>query len=232
MSVRVFAEGPFESGSEVELDDAESHYLARVRRRSAGEVVEVLDGRGDAARALIVVLDKKRARLRIEGPARARPEPTLRLACALIDPKAMLEVVTHATEFGAASLTLIRCERSSFDPPGERRVERAIRAAQRQSGRAAPLAVHGPITLAQFVASRGPNETWLVADHRGEAPAGPVDPATVLLVGPEGGFSPAERQLLADAGARPLVLADHVLRAPTACLSGLSVLHALGRRAT
>lgn len=229
MSVRVFADGPLELGAVIELDDAESHYLGRVRRRAVGDEVDVLDGRGAMARATVEAIDRKRARLRIQSHGPAQPAPTLRLACALLDPKAMLEAITHAAEFGAASITLVRCERSSFDAPGERRIDAAIRAAQRQSGRAAPLLVHGPLTLEQLVRSRQDGETWLLAEPSASTPAAPIDPAALLLVGPEGGFSESERELLADAGASPLGLSNHVLRAPTACLSGLSVLHALRR---
>ena len=229
MSVRVFADGPFEAGSVLELDDAEAHYLARVRRRTIGDVVDVLDGRGTVARAIVESLGKRVARVRIEALAPAQPPPTLRLACALLDPKAMLEAITHATEFGAASITFLRCERSSFDAPGDRRVEAAIRAAQRQSGRAAPLSIHGPLTLEELVRNRHEGETWLLAEPAAQRPVGPIDPAALLLVGPEGGFTDAERQQLTRAGASPLGLSNHVLRAPTACLSGLSVLHALRR---
>ena len=53
-------------------------------------------------------------------------------------------------------------------------------------------------------------------------------PATMmLLVGPEGGWSPAERTLLADRGCRAVSLGPHVLRTETAAVVGLSFLQVL-----
>ena len=51
-----------------------------------------------------------------------------------------------------------------------------------------------------------------------------------LLIGPEGGWSPGEREFLSSTGARPIDLGPHVLRTETAAVVGLAVLQSLRGR--
>jgi 16S rRNA (uracil1498-N3)-methyltransferase len=100
--------------------------------------------------------------------------------------------------------------------------------AARQCRRSSLPHLLAPATLDAFLASPllASSDLRLFLDDRSEGePAAAAPPRRiVLLVGPEGGFSDAERQRLA-AHARPWVLGGRVLRAETAVLVGLTAVH-------
>jgi 16S rRNA (uracil1498-N3)-methyltransferase len=190
-----------------------------------------------------------RASLRAAGPEGGEafvyeqmaqsPESPLRLSlcCAVLARQRMIFVSQKATELGIARLQPVLTERS-VPPEGlEHEKEhawpgQAIRAAK-QCRRATVPQVLPTLPLAEVLAG----ELWQAAearfylDHGAESrPAlerGPT--SAVLAVGPEGGWTDAEREQLAAAGAVPLVLGGRVLRAETAAVTGLVLLqHHLG----
>jgi 16S rRNA (uracil1498-N3)-methyltransferase len=100
--------------------------------------------------------------------------------------------------------------------------------AARQCRRSSLPHLLAPATLDAFLASPlfAATDLRLFLDDRSDPAPAPADPPRriVLLVGPEGGFSDAERQRLA-AHARPFVLGGRVLRAETAVVVGLTAVH-------
>jgi 16S rRNA (uracil1498-N3)-methyltransferase len=167
------------------------------------------------------------------------PESPLRLSlcCAVLARQRMIFVSQKATELGIERLQPVLTERSV--PPEGLEHEKAhawpgqaIRAAK-QCRRASVPQVLPPIPLAEVLAGelwRGA-EARFYLDHGAPARAGlERGPASACLaVGPEGGWTDAEREQLAAAGAAPLLLGGRVLRAETAVVVGLALLqHHLG----
>ena len=229
MTVRVFfeeAEGVAE-GQTVTLDAEESHYLVRVRRSRAGRSIQVLDGRGgvwngtvdraDASRCICTVLD------RVELPS---PPRALTLLLGFPDPRATLNAVTIASEVGVMQVMLVRCRRSPAAPPSAARIQRTLRAAQRQCGRGTPPSVIGPFDFEDAVASDptlASHFAW--EDRRGHdspAPSLPPSAPARLLVGPEGGLTEAEAEILSRHEFIPLSLGPWILRTETATAAGLT----------
>ncbi|MFV8753252.1 RsmE family RNA methyltransferase [Nannocystaceae bacterium ST9] len=229
MSVRAFAPAsaePLAPGQELELDDEESHYLVKVRRVRVGQTLELLDPHGSLAAATLIGLGR-RTRVRVDA-LRIRPEPPERiLLLGLPDPAAALEALTGACEAGASEVVLVACERSQGRVPAAVRVERIVRAAQRQCGRA-----RAPLVL-------GLDEAWSLTralDHRRELPgwfawealSGEPGPTLApagglrLLVGPEGGFTSTELEPIRAAGMQAVSLGPWILRTPTATVALLA----------
>ena len=71
------------------------------------------------------------------------------------------------------------------------------------------------------------SESFLMQTDLVAAAPDPLPGTLTLLIGPEGGWTPAERCLLAERGARPVGLGPHVLRTETAAVAGLAVLQTL-----
>jgi 16S rRNA (uracil1498-N3)-methyltransferase len=164
------------------------------------------------------------------------PEATLEitLACAVLGRQRMLFVVQKATELGVARIVPLITEYSV--PPRDFSHEKAhawpgqiIRAAK-QCRRGSLPELLAPVALASFIESPVMTQAdgCLVLDNAGGPSCGiEGNPRrVVLLIGPEGGFSDAERTQL-DGKAKTWTLGGRVLRAETAVLVGLSAVQLL-----
>jgi 16S rRNA (uracil1498-N3)-methyltransferase len=132
-------------------------------------------------------------------------------------PAAALELVlSRCTEAGAAGFVLIDAERSVARGSKPDRWRSICREAAMLAGRLAVPDVAGPLPFARAWA--GAERPWLL--DRGGEPIERSAGGATLFVGPEGGWSPAERAL---AGDRTLRLGPRNLRADTAALVGLAL---------
>ena len=158
------------------------------------------------------------------------PEPVVEitLACAVLARQRMIFVVQKATELGVARIVPLFTEFAV--PPHGLEHEKAhawpgqvVRAA-RQCRRSSLPELLAPTRLEAFLASPAAvADLSLFLDDRSDgAPTPTVAPKRIILfVGPEGGFSDAERKSL-KGRAFPWVLGGRVLRAETAVLAGLT----------
>lgn len=223
MSARAFA-GHVDAGAPTILDEAESHYLRRVRRLADGATLELIDAAGDLWSATLVGGDARRSELQVHARLSvAAPARELVLLLGTPDPAAALELLPGVVELGVTSVAWVRCARSQSGPPGDARVDRVVRAAQRQCGRPRPPAFLGPMPLAAALEHRTDLRGYFAWEaRRGAAPDQPVPAGARLCVGPEGGFTDDEADALTRAGFVPLGLGPFTLRTPTAALVGLA----------
>ena len=162
------------------------------------------------------------------------PEPVVEitLACAVLARQRMLFVAQKATELGATRIVPLLTERSVAPRDLEHEKAHAwpgqiIRAAK-QCRRGSLPELRPPMTLDAFLSSPMTAEAQLslcLDNIGGQTPPTAVNPRKILLlVGPEGGFSDAERKKL-EGKAIPWLLGGRVLRAETAVLVGLAAVH-------
>lgn len=162
------------------------------------------------------------------------PEPVVEitLACAVLARQRMIFVAQKATELGVTRIVPLLTEHSVPKSGLEHEKAHAwpgqiIRAAK-QCRRSSLPELLSPTTLDAFLASPAAAEADLclcLDNVGGSTPAPPKDPRKILLlVGPEGGFSDAERAKLGGK-ALPWLLGGRVLRAETAVLVGLAAVH-------
>jgi 16S rRNA (uracil1498-N3)-methyltransferase len=202
------------------LDDADAHHLGRVLRLRAGDVLTAADGVG-GWRACTY---RATAGLEIAGDVFAEPlpDPPITIAFALTKADKPELVVQKLTELGVDRVVAFRAARSIVqwdDAKATRNVER-WRAVAREAAmqcRRARLPIIEPIsTFAEVVARPG---AALAA--AGGGPPSLLHP--VVLIGPEGGWSPDEHA----APVTRVALGDHVLRAETAAITACSVVAAI-----
>jgi 16S rRNA (uracil1498-N3)-methyltransferase len=197
------------------LDDADRHHLERVLRLRAGEELTVADGRGGWR------VCRFGSELEPLGSAEHRPpaEPRLTIAFALVKGERPEWTVQKLTELGVDEMIPFVGERSVVrwrDDRADRQVERLRRVAREaamQSRRAWLPDVSGVTTFGDVATRSGAALIDL---------GGPDRPSlrhTVLLVGPEGGWSDAEREC----GLPAVGLGPNVLRAETAAVAAASV---------
>lgn len=219
----------------VTLSGPEGHHAAAVRRLRTGERADVSDGAGTLAECVVasvaaevVVLTVRTVRV---VPA---PEPRITVVQALPKGDRAELAVELMTEVGVDSVVAWAAERSVTRWQGDRG-ERALakwrgtaREASKQSRRAWIPAVTGPARLPDLMklVSAAARAVVLEADAPDPLSALPLPGRgeILLIVGPEGGVSPAERSALAGAGAAQARLGPTVLRTSTAGAAAAAVL--------
>jgi 16S rRNA (uracil1498-N3)-methyltransferase len=228
-SIRLHVDAPLAEGDTVAASAAQAHYLGHVMRRAPGGTVLLFNGRDGEFVARIVSVQRDRASLRVEHRTRTQtPEPDLWLAFALLKRDATDLVVQKATELGVAALWPVITERSNTHRMNADRLTAIAIEAAEQSERLSVPPLHAPRPLAAVLSDWPPERRLFAAIERADGPRivsshGP----SALLVGPEGGFSPAELDALrARSFVTPVSLGPRILRAETACIAGLALLQA------
>jgi 16S rRNA (uracil1498-N3)-methyltransferase len=221
-------------GTRVALADADAHYLGTVLRLRKGEQVTVFNGRGDERLATIDRLDRERAELSLGARVAALPEPTLEttLIQALVKNDAMDLIVQKATELGVSRIYAVKTDHSvvRLDAArAERRLDhwhKIARSACEQSGRHSPPTIEAYASLGECFAGLSQEALKVALDPY--APNGgselPRSVAKVcLLIGPEGGWSTADRAQISAARFRAFRLGPRTLRAETAAIAACTL---------
>jgi 16S rRNA (uracil1498-N3)-methyltransferase len=220
-------------GALVALSDEEARHLTQVLRLALGDDVRVFDGHGREHLARVEVAARQRAEVRVGPQAAPAPELPLRLtlAAALLKGDKFDDVVRDAAMLGVhvvCPLVTARTEVPAARAGKVSRVERWKRVAlnsAKQCGRAVVPEVGEPQAIAVALANLPRPLIALVEPslgaRPGELPPRP-DTATVL-VGPEGGWAPAEVDALVAAGASLFSLGGRTLRADAAPIVALTV---------
>src|SRR5579862_9578638 len=227
----------------LKLDAEEAHHALDVLRLKQGDRAVVFNGRGAEATVEITAAHRNSADLRRIHDAKSAPlSCKITLAQAVPKGKNMDLIVQKATELGAAAIAPLLSERTvvQFDA-GEARAKRekwtaiAIEAAK-QCGQNWLPEIHAPCRLKQFFDAGHAFDLLLIASLQSDAThlrgvledceaVGKKRPAKVLiLIGPEGDFTPAESALAKSNGCRPITLGPIILRTETAAIYCLSVL--------
>ena len=236
MSERFFITSPPAGGRAV-LDGDEARHLARVLRARVGDTVVLFDGQGRSWPARVTAIGRAEVELATGEPrVEVTSGPGLTVAVALPKGERQKWLVEKLTELGVAKLVPLVTERGVAEatPAALERLQRGVIEASKQCGRDTLLMIGPPATVAEIVATKPAAGIGLVADPGGASldPAGWPEHAEVIgLVGPEGGFTPAELALADQAGWRRVALAPHVLRIETAAVALAARLAGLPRPA-
>lgn len=229
--VRLYLDQPMGEGQSLSLSRDQAHYLFGVMRLSAGAVITVFNGRDGAWRAVVAEAGKRGGVLVCEAQTAPQSNPPDVWLCFAPIKKARTDfIVEKAVEMGAARIVPVL---TAFTNAERVRVDRlqahAVEAAE-QCGATYVPEVMDPVKLDRLLAGWDParqiafcDET-LVRDTAATPPSGVPAQPWAILIGPEGGFSEAERaRLRALDYAHPLRLGPRILRADTAAVAALVV---------
>ena len=216
------------------LSEAQGRYLSQVMRRGPGDEVLVFNGRDGEWLARIAEAGKRRTRLELVRRTRVQPPAgAIVLVMALVKRTPLETAVSKAVELGVAEIRLAITERSNADHTRVDRLETIATEAAEQTGRLDIPAIRSPESLSRVLEAGGDGTRLVFCDEAGDAPpllealAGLPPGPLVLLIGPEGGFSPAERSALRSReGTIPVSLGPRILRADTAALVALALAQA------
>jgi len=225
------------------LTGSEAHHCRNVLRLEPGDKIVVFDGRGREITAEIIAVSTHEISLRQLHAAQTPPlRCRITLGQAIPKGKNMDLIVQKAVEIGAAEIapilsdrTVVRLDDESAIMKQEKWQTIAVEAAK-QCGQNWLPKVEPPRSLAQFFQEQGRFDLQLIGSLQSDAvhlkqilseyaEEHRDRPASVLmLVGPEGDFTPAELSLARSHGCRPITLGPIVLRVETASIYCLSVL--------
>ncbi len=220
-----------ESGGRFVIRGDDYHHLARVRRVKPDEIIHVRNARGELIAARVVRLSHDEIEARSLGP---ESEPSgadsfsLTLAAAILKGKKFDFVIQKATEAGVDRIIPLVTERTVPDIHDKsdsrtQRWNRIAREASKQCMKKRITVVDAPCALEDFLATGRDGITMIahpgggisLRELRGRSgPAG----AVCVLVGPEGGFAPAEVRMAEKRGWTPVAFGVTTLRAETAAM--------------
>lgn len=216
-------ETPLSRGVRVELDSAQANYLGNVMRLKEGARLLLFDGASGEWLAEVDQAGKRRMALTVIEPTREQEGvPDLWLAFAPVKKGRVDWLVEKAVELGVARLVPVVTQRTIVDKLNLERMRAHIVEAAEQCGRTALAAIEEPVKLGRFLERHDPARTLYFADETGGEPAATAfatGPA-LILIGPEGGFTPDEATAIRAApNAKPISLGPRILRAETAALA-------------
>jgi 16S rRNA (uracil1498-N3)-methyltransferase len=217
------------------LTPDEAHHLTRVLRARAGDAVIAFDGRGREWDARVATVAKDTVTIALASPRTPVPEPTLRvvLGVALLKGDQMDDVVRDATMLGVAAIQPIVSARVVVPDRARsaRSLERWARiavASAKQCGRATVPEIRAIDRFDAVLHGTEYDAVLMCAEPARGARGTLTDLAraasVLVLIGPEGGWSPDERAAAEARGATIVTLGPRTLRAETAPVVALSAL--------
>lgn len=220
---RFFVSATEMTGDAFPLPPAVAHQVTRVLRLADGDEIVLLDGQGAQARCR---LEGTATSLRVieRGEAPGEPRHRLTIWQALLKGDGLERVIQQGTELGVSHFGLVLTSRCVVRDLSPRRVERLraiARESAEQSERGVVPSVDPPVSLA---ASLRPGAVLLFERAgAGEPRLRTLAPPAELIVGPEGGFDPAEVEAARQAGVTLAGLGPRILRAESVALAAAAV---------
>lgn len=232
---RVFVEADLIEGAALTLSQPQSHYLGHVLRRKAGDEVALFNGRDGEWRSEILAVSRRDMTVDPVAQTRAQtPRPDLVYCFAPLKHARQDYLAQKATEMGAGVLQPVITRRTVADRVKLDRLRaNAIEAAE-QCGILYVPEVKTPVPLDDMLAGWDPTRRLIFCDEAAPtsdpiAVLKSIEPAPLaVLVGPEGGFDPAEHAFLTSQPfVVPLSLGPRILRADTAAVAALALVQAV-----
>jgi 16S rRNA (uracil1498-N3)-methyltransferase len=241
-TIRIYSPQKLTAATSAELTGTAARHIAQVLRLGAGDPLILFDGSGDEFPALIETATKTRITVTLKEARTPVSESALRISLwhGLCRSSRMDSIVQKATELGVAEIQPVLTEHGVVRLDAKRSMKKtehwlniAISACE-QSGRVLIPSINEPRTLADcltgFQSNIDKSVIAIMCDPDGAAGIDRyLSPGqnTLLLTGPEGGFSQKEKEAAVAAGFNLVSLGPRILRTETAPVTALSLIQHL-----
>lgn len=233
-SQRLHVDAALGDGARVPCSPEQARYLRGVLRLSDGDAILVFNGRDGEWRARLVAEGKRGASLDIQERVRAQADgPDIHYMFAPLKRARLDYVVQKATEMGVARLVPVLTRHTVAERVNLDRMRANVIEAAEQCGILRVPEVAEPVRLAALLDAWDPSRRIVFCDEGAEqaspiaALSGVAPGPLAVLIGPEGGFSPDERDMIRG---RPeavaLSLGPRIMRADTAAVAALALVNA------
>ena len=235
--IRLFVAQPLGAGKSLTTTADQHRYLTGVMRLAVGDAILVFNGTDGEWRAELTAVGKRDSVLTVTD--RTRPQaasPDLELVLALIKRTPLEWAVEKATELGVRRIRLVTTRRTNADHTKVSRLHLLATEAAEQCGRLDVPEILPPVPLERLLDAWPADRPLTFCDETlsgDEIPAaagshGVQSPAPTgsgaVLIGPEGGFDPAETaRLRTHPAVVPMSLGPRILRAETAVVAALTL---------
>jgi len=227
--IRLYVDHPLGQGQTVPLTREQAHYLFGVMRRGMGDTVLVFNGHAGEWRATVEKAGKRDGLLKTDAQTRLQQNPPdLWLLFAPIKKARTDFIVEKAAEMGAARILPVHTDFTNSERIRQDRLQtHAVEAAEQCGGTFVPEVCHLQ-KLEQVLADWPEDRQLMFCDEAlvgARESLGQSDADKwAILIGPEGGFSDAERtRLTALPFAHAVSLGPRILRADTAAVAAMTV---------
>ena len=215
-----------------ELSDEEAAHALRVLRLTVGAELEITDGKGNLYRTAIASIAGKHCYVEPCAPLEKPKNWRGNVHIAIAPTKNMDRIewfAEKATEIGFDELTFLDCRFSERRVVKTERVEKILVSAMKQSLKPTLPILNGMTPFNKFVAQPFKGQKFIAHCYEGDKE--PLMQAltpgedALVLIGPEGDFSPEEVQLAIQHGFQPITLGKSRLRTETAALVAVHVMN-------
>jgi len=218
------------------LNEEESKHCIKVLRLQAGCIVTLVDGRGGFYQAQIIDPHPKKTTLRILTTQLSYGKRNHYLHIAVAPTKNMERIewfLEKATEIGIDEISLIICDRSERKEVKSDRLNKVITSAVKQSLKAYHPQLNETSSFKNFLKKKLPSQKFIAhclnVEKKTLKNCLHNQSDYVILIGPEGDFSPNEIALATEANFIPVTLGNARLRTETAALEACFEINFLNR---
>ena len=212
------------------LSKEHTHYVANVMRLKRGSNINFFNKEGEWG-SEIIFLEKDRVEVKFLNRIKDSTKVTnIELAICLVKKTPMETILQKATELGISKILPIISERTEIKELNHDRAKKIVIEATEQSNQLIPPEISKTIKLKDFISNLNNSTQLFFADVNSKNNLKQDDvkngKTKSILIGPEGDFSPAERELiLANANTTPFSVSKNILRSDTAVISAISLVN-------
>ena len=230
MNIRLYNPISIEENSTNLLSKEHTHYVVNVMRLKRGSNINFFNSEGEW-KSEIIFLDKDRVEVKIiEKIKQPKGLSSIELAICLVKKNPMEIILQKATELGVSKIIPIISERTEVKELNYDRANKIVIESTEQSNQLSPPKISEVIKLKDFLNNLDGSSKLLFADVNStqnlKAETLKLGNPISVLIGPEGDFSPSERDLiLGNSNVTSFTISRNILRSDTAVISAISLVN-------
>ncbi len=230
MNIRLYYPNSIVENTTALLTKDHTHYIVNVLRLKRGSEINFFNRNGEW-KSEVIFLDKDRVEVKFLNKTKSPTSSSkINLAICLVKKNPMDNILQKATELGVGKIIPIVSERTEVKELNYDRAKKIVIEATEQSNQLAPPEILEVIKLKDFLKNFDNTSILLFADVNSKDKLKAEDfkdkKNFSILIGPEGDFSPKEREtILGNTAVKPFTLSRNILRSDTAVISAISLIN-------
>ncbi len=230
MNIRLYHPDSIVENTTSLLTKEHTHYIVNVMRLKRGSNLNFFNKEGEW-KGEIIFLEKDRVEVKfIEKIKPSSNSSKIELAICLVKKNPMETILQKATELGVSKIIPIISERTEIKEINHDRANKIVIEATEQSNQLIPPKILKEVNLKEFLKNLDVSTKLLFADvcekNTLKKESIKKDETLVILIGPEGDFSPSEREsILKRSNVISFSISKNILRTDTAVISAISLIN-------